>query len=41
MTLYFILSINKDIVQIYNNKDIKFFYQYLIDIFLKCRRYIS
>ena len=32
----FIFGIDKDIIQIYNNEDIKFFYKNLIDVALEC-----
>ena len=41
IAFFFIFSINKNIIQIYNNKDIKFFYKDLIDIVLKSYQNIS
>ena len=38
MTFSFVFSINENIIQIYNNKDIKLFHEDLIDIALEgCR----
>ena len=41
MLFFFIFSINKDVIKIHNNKNIKFFYQDLVDVALKCGWYIS
>ena len=32
---FFIFAINKNVVQVYNNKNVKLFYQNLVDIALK------
>ncbi len=41
MAFFFILNINKDVIQIYNNKDIELLYQDLIGISLDYNRCIS
>ena len=41
MTLALILSVDEDIIQTYNNKDIKLFYQDLIDIILEASRSVG
>lgn len=41
MALCFIFNIDKDVIKIYNNKDIDLFYQNLINISLKYSYYIS
>ncbi len=41
MTLYFIFGVDKNVIQVYNDKNIKLFCKNYIDIFLKNDWYIS
>ncbi len=41
MVFFLILSINEDVVQVYNNKNIELFYQDLVYIFLEYDWYIG
>ena len=41
MTVFFIFDINKNIVEIYNNKNIKLFHKDLIYVALESGRYIN
>ena len=41
MTLAFIFGINEDVIQVNNNKDIKFFGQNLIDVALEAGRSVE
>lgn len=41
MVLYFVFYIDKDIVQVYNNKNITLFCHNLINILLKYGQYIN
>ena len=41
VTLTLILSIDEDVIQIYNDKDIKYFYQDLVDIVLEASRSVG
>lgn len=41
MSLIYVFNINKDIIQVSNNKDIKFFSQDFIDVSLETCRYIE
>ena len=35
MAISFIINVDKDIIQIYNNKNIEFFNKHLVNIFLE------
>ena len=41
MLFFFTFNVNKNIIEIYNNKDIKFFCQNLVDIALKNSQYVG
>lgn len=41
MFFFFIFNIDENIIKIYNNKNIKFFYQNLINVALKSNQYID
>ncbi len=41
MAFSLILAIDENIVQVYNNKDVEFVYQDLVDVSLEYGRYIS
>ena len=41
VTLILILSVDEDVIQIHNDKDIKLFYQNLVDIALEAGRSIG